>query len=286
MFQQKERLIGVGNLFKNAWSVYVNRFFILAGIAIIPGVFYFLSQAVSEFSGSQTNSNLLIQLAVFLLAVGGLLINTLANSALVFAVANKDEVGFGIKKSFAVGWNNYILYIWVSSLAGIFIFSGFFLFIIPGIIFFVWFAFSLFVFAMEGAKGIKAENRIRGMNALFRSKQLTEGYWWKIFWRLAVLFISLFVAMFFVDFISKEANISYLPNIFNIFATPFILVYNFLIYNNLKEIKKDVLFIPVARKTKTKFILICFAGILVAIIIISAIVVLSYNPSILWRLIT
>lgn len=285
ILQKKEKLIGIGDLFRSAWRVYINKIIVLAGIAVVPGIFYSFLQAISGLAGTAGVSSrflfFLVQFAIFPLSVCGLAINVLANSALVFAIiaaTDKNEVVFdGIKKYFAIAWVNFFPYVWVSFLSGIFIFSGFFLFIIPGIVFFIWFAFPLFVFANE---------RIKGMGALFRSKQLARGYWGKIFWRFLALFLILFIAIAFVNYISEKIGISFLGNIFNILATPFILVFDFLIYNDLKRLKEGTPFIAPDKKTKTKFILICSAGVLIMIIIISAFVVLSYNPLLLWKLIT
>ncbi len=313
IFQQKEKLIGIGELFRNVWSIYANKFFVLAGIAVVPGIFYFFLQTISGFAESAgTSSQLLffiIQVVVFLLAICGLVINILANCALMFAIVNKDENIFGIKESFALAWRNFFSYTWVSFLAGVFIFSGFFLFIIPGIIFFAWFAFSLFVFADEGVKRGKGVERggekgspfhprpstaegeegsggIKGLNALFRSKQLVKGYWWNVFWRFLALFFTLFIAIAFVNFISEKAGAPFLSNIFSILATPFILVFNFLIYSGLKSIKGNIPFAAPGRKEKTKFILICLAGVLSTAIIISAVAILLNIPSIWLKLIT
>ncbi|KKQ98345.1 MAG: hypothetical protein UT22_C0003G0013 [Parcubacteria group bacterium GW2011_GWC2_39_11] len=282
VFQQKEKLIGIGDLFRNVWKIYSDKFLVLAGIAVVPGIFYFFLGIISGFAESAgTSSQLLffiIRSAVFLLAVCGLVINILANCALIFAIIYKDQIGFGIKESFSIAWSKFFSYAWVSFLAGIFIFSGFFLFIIPGIIFFVWFAFSLFVFADEGVKRL---NGIKGMSALFRSKGLVRGYWWKIFWRFFVLFFIFFIVAAFVNFISDNAGAPFLGNIFSILAAPFILVFNFSVYNGLKSIKEGIPFVAPERREKIKLILICLAGVLVAVVIILAVI----TPSLWLRLI-
>jgi len=289
--QKKEELIGIVDLFRNAWNIYANKFLILAGIAVIPGIFYFFLKIISGLSevnflipGNPAPFLIfLIQAVVFLLSICGLIVSILANSALIFAVINKDNAGFGIRESFAIAWRNFFSYAWVSFLAGIFIFSSFFLFIIPGIIFFVWFAFSLFAFADEGAKWEKGEKGegIKGLNALFRSKQLVKGYWRKVFWRLLVLFIALFIAMIFISFVSERTNDSFFLSIFDILASPFVLVFNFLIYENLKSLKTNTPFIAPSKKTKIKFILICLAGILIVMAVILAVIIFSQIP-LLW----
>jgi len=60
-------------------------------------------------------------------------------------------------------------YLWVFFLLNIIIAGGFFLFIIPGVLFSVWFSLALFVLIFEER---------RGFNALFRSKHLVSGKFW------------------------------------------------------------------------------------------------------------
>ncbi len=65
--------------------------------------------------------------------------------------------------------------IWVSILTGLAILVGSILLIIPGIIFWVWFAFSHYIVILENK---------RGTEALKASKKMVEGRWFGIFWRL------------------------------------------------------------------------------------------------------
>lgn len=62
-----------------------------------------------------------------------------------------------------------------SILAGLAAFGGFLLFIIPGVIFFVWFAFSLYAVALDQKKNT---------NALRQSRELVRGHWWDVAVRL------------------------------------------------------------------------------------------------------
>jgi hypothetical protein len=64
-----------------------------------------------------------------------------------------------------------------SLLVGFIVFGGTLLFLIPGIIFSVWYAFII--------NTVLFENK-QGMEALDASKTLVIGRWWKILWRLVV----------------------------------------------------------------------------------------------------
>lgn len=64
-------------------------------------------------------------------------------------------------------------YIGLSLLTGIIILGGIILFVIPGIIFAIWFALAGYVLVIEG-KSIKS--------SLVASKKLVRGRWWKTLW--------------------------------------------------------------------------------------------------------
>lgn len=64
-----------------------------------------------------------------------------------------------------------------SFLVGLSVIGGTLLFIIPGIIFAVWYSFTSYAVIFEG---------LQGLNALRASKSLVVGRWWPIAWRLAI----------------------------------------------------------------------------------------------------
>lgn len=65
--------------------------------------------------------------------------------------------------------------IFTTFLVGLIVLGGTLLFIIPGIIFAVWYSFTSYAVIFEGAKGL---------NALRASKSLVVGRWWPIAWRI------------------------------------------------------------------------------------------------------
>src|SRR5206468_3309699 len=77
-------------------------------------------------------------------------------------------------------------YWWVSIVSSAVIITGYLLFIIPGIIFSIWFIFAPFILLIEDRKGI---------DALLQSKAYMKGYWWAIFLRVIFMYIAV-VALF------------------------------------------------------------------------------------------
>jgi hypothetical protein len=77
-------------------------------------------------------------------------------------------------------------YLWIVILIELIVQFGNLLFVIPGIVFAVWFSFSVFVLSQEDA---------RGMHALLKSKEYVRGRWWKVFGTLLALGIGFIIIM-------------------------------------------------------------------------------------------
>ncbi|TSC84320.1 MAG: membrane protein [Parcubacteria group bacterium Gr01-1014_13] len=67
--------------------------------------------------------------------------------------------------------------VFTSFLVSLSVIGGTLLFILPGIIFAVWYSFASYAVIFEGAKGL---------SAMRASKALVVGRWWPIAWRLAI----------------------------------------------------------------------------------------------------
>ena len=74
-------------------------------------------------------------------------------------------------------WRDTVPFFWVSLLTGLIIFGGMILLIVPGLIFSVWYFFSIYAFGIDG---------VRGYSALQKSKDLVQGRFWPVVWRVIV----------------------------------------------------------------------------------------------------
>jgi hypothetical protein len=81
------------------------------------------------------------------------------------------------KETFSTSSNLIWPVVLTSFLVTLCILGGTLLFIIPGLIFAVWYNFTSYVVILEGAKGL---------DAMRASKSLVVGRWWQIAWRLAI----------------------------------------------------------------------------------------------------
>ena len=126
----------------------------------------------------------------------------------------------------------------IGIIVGIFVLLWSLLFIIPGIIFAVYYSFSKYALVFEGYKS---------RSALKRSKELIKSYWWAVFGRqlfIVLIFTALGLFLSIPELFVEEgsaADIVY--QIFSnlmyfIIIAPIALIYSVLIYRDLTEIKK------------------------------------------------
>ncbi len=268
-----QQLLGIGELLNQTFQIYKNRIGAFLVITAVPFLFAFLSIPFLLFSlffgllfafpAYRTFSFILLPFVVLIAIAYGIVMTIISiwSSISLLYVIKEREQKIGIKEAFNKSWPKILSYWWISIISTFIIIGGYLLFIIPGIILAIWFSLAAYVLVSEDRTG---------MTALFRSKQLIKGYWWKVFWRFLAMSIIIFLITLVAGFIPFIKNIIYL------FTTPFSIVFSFLIYENLKKLKGEALFDPPKRKAKIGFILIGIIGVLLipAIIIVSVILVL------------
>ncbi|MBT3816887.1 MAG: hypothetical protein HOE80_01675 [Candidatus Magasanikbacteria bacterium] len=130
-----------------------------------------------------------------------------------------------------------------SLLGGLLILLGFFVFIIPGIIFTVWFAFILYAVILDNKTTIEA---------LKHSKSLVSGRWWQVFSKIIAILSLVIVVAYVLEWVIKTFYFSVifpltthislalltitLPFIlFSAFTTVIITVYMVIFYTHLSK---------------------------------------------------
>lgn len=113
------------------------------------------------------------------------------------------------------------------------------LLIIPGIIFGIFYSFSVFIFFFEGKEGL---------DAISGSQKLVKGYWWPVFGRylliglIALVFSIIITAPISAKGIDKSSTFfqgwNFLVQIINYLVGPIYLIYGYNIYRDLVKIKK------------------------------------------------
>lgn len=180
-------LLGFGELWSQAWSLYKKRLNVLLMAALIPAVANVLVHILLrpdikannfDFSAgyfgslaSYTGMGLVVTVLTWIIGVIG-------SVALIHLLTK--ETGLTVSEAYRQTFTRISTYLGVSILVGLFVLIGIVLFIVPGIYLAVVYAFALYVAVLEG-KG--------GMNALRTSKGYVAGRWWGVFGRVILMAI-------------------------------------------------------------------------------------------------
>ncbi len=168
-------LIKARDLIRESWTLYKNNFLFLTKIAawlLIPAV------VLTVLPIFDTGGKFFGIINIFLLLVYLFTIFFLASFisiALVMAInglLKQEKVD--MKAVYGASYSKILSYIWISVLVTVATLGGTLLLIIPGIIFSIWFSFSLYILILEGQ---------RGTQSLAMSRELVKGYFWPVLWR-------------------------------------------------------------------------------------------------------
>lgn len=271
---QSFSLPGVGSILKRSWQIYKVSAGTFLGIISLPLLFSFFLFFTSFFIKKINLTPTLFLLIFFIFLIIFFLMFFWPQVSLLFAIKEREE-RIGIKESYKKGWSKIISYFWILFLAGFIILGGIFFFIIPGIVFFIWFSLAPYILVSENLKGF---------SALIRSKQYIKGYWWKVFWRflaIGIIWLLTFLIVSFPFFLLVGKVNKEIGDIINrtiyLLLLPFFVTCFFLVYEDLKRIKGNILFESPNRGTKTKYILTGILGLLIIPALMGSIVLFSFN---------
>ena len=243
----REGLARIGELFSNTWETFKSRFWTLVLLYILAAVFCLVAFGIFFGIGFLLASvapdarEVILVVSGFIGAIAGIIAVTWGVGAFICAVADFD---MGIKDALSQGSQKIWSFLWIFSLLDYILSGGFLLFIVPGIIFSTWFFFSQFILARED---------VRGMDALLKSKEYISGYWFDVFLRFLLIWvISLAINM--IPFIGFILSIAF---------TPFLWIYTYLVYDDLKATKGDVTYISTTGE-KAKWLGIATLGYILA----------------------
>lgn len=235
-----KKLMKISELFSLSWKIYDNKFWSLMGLIVFPGLFfliYFLfSTIVIDFlpEGAVLTSPAIIIYSILFSAVIVFFYILIILSQLALALVVKENpTKFSIFTMLKRAAEYFSSYLWLIFLGSLLVALWAILFIIPGIIFMIYYSFSIWVFLDLGLKGKAALNK---------SKELVKSYWWSVFGKLMIpLIIFIIIISIPTFFMEPESFImdvyDIIANIFIIAIMPFVASYLFNIYKNLKEIK-------------------------------------------------
>ncbi len=160
-------------------------------------------------------------------------------SPTVFLALSHDELT-DTTLAFKKGARKMGRYFLFSLANGFIIIAGFFLLIVPGILFAVWYTFV-------GIISVVDEETLSVGDALKRSKSYVSGRWWSIFWRIFAGFASMYIlyiiACFIVGLIFGFMHIE--NGVLNTLVASFMggfyitatFIYNFVFYTHAKKLR-------------------------------------------------
>jgi len=261
-------------LLKQAWRIYKNKWKALMGIILVPALIAVLSalpiiifSAIMGFTAT-TKSNhsfppIILVLGVVYIAIFGLLIVALqvwSQVSLLVAIRDRvekigTEEAYSRSKKFIL--KNFLLGIVVFLIIAI----GYILFVIPGVIFGIWVGFAYCVLVTEDT-GV--------MESIKRSKEYTSGRLTEIFYRTFLLSIFTIVVSVVLSIIPVVNILSGIVNVF-IFG-PLSLIFTFLIYESLKNLKGKTISNPTSKLKFLSLIILPFilGGIFIVLIAMGA----------------
>ena len=241
--QQKEnlanpnKLSGFSTFFDRAWRQYFQQlakyslfsFFVLLGIA---------SSIIYAYTAPSLKTGLELWALILGLAIFFVFFYSWGYAGMTLAALYSEAPTIEILE-FSLA--HLISYIWIAILSALIITVGYFLFIIPGIIFTSWFLFAVFIF-FENQTQTNAQSRIGGMAVLIKSREYARGKVLSIFVLFFELVFILSICYAVVNEVLALLAIPLLSTLwtllFSLFSSPFIIIYNQQIYRELKSKSK------------------------------------------------
>lgn len=173
-------LISASDIIKKSIDLYKNNaklFLTYSLLLLVPSTLITLASFSLSFSlmisASIPLGFLLYGLLIVCISLGTLWISI--SFIHVIAARYEDRESLGIGENFRRATPLVLPTMLVGILTGLAVVSGIILFIIPGIIFAIWFGFSFYSVILDNK---------RGLEALKYSKLLVSGRWWGVVWRL------------------------------------------------------------------------------------------------------
>jgi membrane-anchored glycerophosphoryl diester phosphodiesterase (GDPDase) len=245
-------LISITQLIKKSYELYIKNFvlfvkysllvFLPSGVIVLLGEIARQTFDLDNLTPEKITPFIMVLGFVFvILSIIGYFISLWFSLTFIRIISNKYEnlenesIKNEIMKTKSLIFTAFI----TSLLSGLAVFAGLILFIIPGIIFSIWFAFAIYSVVLDNQKDT---------NALRFSKSIVVGRWWAVLLRLFVPTIIYLIVVGIVqaplDFLAKTINSSLiiyitltLSTIINFIATPFLVSSQTILYIELKKTK-------------------------------------------------
>lgn len=221
-------LPGPGALLSQSWQLFKAHWLLFDWLILLPvilllalvGVMLVVALTLgTEVFGSSTTS--IAVLIIF--SVPAVIVSFLTQIALVKAIQHEGAVGTKqlLRESWPLVWRFFLL----NLLVALTMIVGFILFVIPGIIFSVWFMFSIYILVVEGTSGTAA---------MRRSKFYARGKFWGLIGRALVVILIAMIPSILVSAFENE-TLAILLQLLSVFViSPVSAIYFFKLYQGAK----------------------------------------------------
>jgi len=239
------------DLFSRSWQLYQRRVWTLLGIYLLtvlaPGFLVGILAAVGiplvAAAGGEPGIGIGLLGFLLILLVAGLV--TWGMSGMIVATVDARA---GIREALKLGWQRFWAFGWMFFLLSFIVAGGFFLLVVPAFIFMTWFLFAQYVLVDEDE---------RGMSALLKSREYVRGYFWEVLLRLLVLWVAVFFLTMLLGWIP------WVGTLFQMLLFPFTLLYQFLVFSDIRRARGGRLKFFCTTRQKLTWIGIAALGFLV-----------------------
>lgn len=234
---QPAPLPAAGEILRQSWEIYKQRFWTLLGISAVPAVFMALGALILGGAGAYMKHSKIslpahpsaLTVVMFVAIVAVFIIIAIWSQAAALWNLNNTGQNSGIKISFMESKNKIAALFVTGLLSGLAIMGGFLLLIVPGIIFALWFSQAPYI--------VMSEN-ITGTSALKQSKKYVKGRLGAVFGRLVIIWLVVFgisLAAGIIDRIIFKQMGGIFNNLISFIVGPLIMAYCYTLYFHLKN---------------------------------------------------
>ncbi|MBI4363506.1 MAG: hypothetical protein HY545_01510 [Candidatus Doudnabacteria bacterium] len=225
-----QKLLPVGELIKQSWELFkanFKTFFVIALLLTVVSVIP--SLASRSFPSAETDAPLTPWTGVGFL-VGAIIVVFISLWGELALLSEALTPGQSLGNLFSSTVDKIGAVLFISFMVGLIVIAGIILLIIPGIIFSIWYAFAPIILLDE---------KLRGWEALKSSRELVKGFFGQVFSRLfaaAIIFGAIYIPLTIIFKQNPVVN-DIVTGILSLFLGPLFVIYEVMLYKNLKEIK-------------------------------------------------
>jgi len=245
-------LLSATQLLNRALFKLREKYRVVFRIILVPLMTGVLGAILFTYTPNSSALSLLIVLVSVVLLIISSVFNVVALISFVY-LFGKEEV-LSSAEYIRMGFKKFWPYAWLIFLSGFIVSGGYFLLIVPGILFSVWFSMAIYALILEDK---------RGAEALFRSKHLVSGKFWKTAGRIifmVIVGVVILIPFWMID-LSVKANLSVLTQIVSyVVIVPLSTSFYVVFFQNLVQLKREPFIYE--KKSAKKIIIVGLVGIL------------------------